>query len=117
MWSTPAALATATVWSVLPSSMIIQSTRAKPGTARGRLASVMPRLSASLKQGIWMIRFGPVIAGSLRRVGGRGRPRARSDHLEQTRIRGEVALERQRVQPGGRLAVGQALVERRRARL
>ena len=61
MWSTPAALATAMVWSVLPSSMIIHSTRAKPGTARGRLASVMPRLAASLKQGIWMISFGPVM--------------------------------------------------------
>ena len=58
MWSTPAALATAIVSSVLPSSITIQSTRAKPGTPRGRAASVMPRVAASLKQGIWMIRVG-----------------------------------------------------------
>ena len=62
-WSTPAALATATVRSVLPSSITIHSTRAKPATARGKAASVMPSVSASLKQGIWMISVPPVVIG------------------------------------------------------
>jgi hypothetical protein len=48
MWSTPAALATSTVPSVLPSSITIQSTRANPGTLRGSAASVMPSVGASL---------------------------------------------------------------------
>src|SRR5690606_22591209 len=110
MWSTPAAWATATVSSVLPSSMIIHSTRAKPGTTRGRLASVMPSVAASLKQGIWMIRVGPDIAGSPRTGARRRALPVRPDHLEQTGLGGEVALERQRPQPGRRAAVDQPLI-------
>ena len=74
-WSTPPALATSAVRSVLPSSITIHSTRSKPGTARGRAASVMPSVAASLKQGIWMISVPALDIGRAQnRVSGGGAP-------------------------------------------
>ena len=57
MWSTPCARATSIVRSVEPSSMISHSTASKPGTSRGRSASVAGSVSSSLRQGIWMMSF------------------------------------------------------------
>jgi len=54
MWWTPPVRAISIVSSVLPSSITIHSTRSNPGTVRGRAASVIPRVPASLKQGIWI---------------------------------------------------------------
>ena len=56
-WSTPCSSATFTVSSVLPSSMISHSTVSNPATSRGRADRAMPSVSASLKQGIWMMSF------------------------------------------------------------
>ena len=47
-WSTPYCLATATVPSVQPSSMISHSTSSTPGTALGKADKVTPIVSASL---------------------------------------------------------------------
>ena len=88
MWSTPAALATAIVSSVLPSSITIQSTRAKPGTPRGKAASVMPRVAASLKQGIWITRIGPADMGGLSGRGSGGD--RRGDDREQADLAGQI---------------------------
>src|SRR6478735_1943034 len=57
MWSTPHSRATSIVRSVEPSSMTSHSTVSKPGTSRGRSASVSGSVSSSLRQGIWMISF------------------------------------------------------------
>src|SRR5438445_152716 len=53
----PAVRATSDVRSIEPSSMTSVSTTSKPGTLRGRAASVSGRCASSLKQGIWMISF------------------------------------------------------------
>src|SRR5919204_5320997 len=57
MWSTPCSRATSTVRSVEPSSMTSHSTVSKPGTVRGRSASVAGSVASSLRQGIWMMSF------------------------------------------------------------
>src|SRR4051812_38480972 len=57
MWSTPLARATSTVRSVEPSSITSHSTTSKPGTSRGRSASVTGSVFSSSRQGIWMINF------------------------------------------------------------
>jgi hypothetical protein len=57
MWCTPLARATSMVRSVEPSSMTRTSTTSKPGTSRGRSASVAGSVSSSLRQGIWMMSF------------------------------------------------------------
>src|SRR6266545_2992954 len=57
MWSTPLARATSMVRSVDPSSMTSHSTTSKPGTSRGRSASVAGSVASSLRQGIWMMSF------------------------------------------------------------
>ena len=49
--------ATSIVRSVEPSSMISHSTTSKPGTSRGRSASVAGSVASSLRQGIWMMSF------------------------------------------------------------
>ena len=51
MWSTPWARATSTVRSVEPSSMTSHSTVSKPGTSRGRSASVSGSVSSSFEAG------------------------------------------------------------------
>ena len=57
MWSTPFSRATSIVRSVDPSSMISHSTTSKPGTSRGRSASVAGSVASSLRHGIWMMSF------------------------------------------------------------
>ena len=57
MWSTPCSRATSIVRSVEPSSMTSHSTASKPGTSRGRSASVAGRVSSSFRQGIWTMSF------------------------------------------------------------
>ena len=74
MWSTPLSRATSIVRSVEPSSMTSHSTASKPGTSRGRSASVAGSVSSSLRQGIWMMSF--MQKGRGRRAGKRQRRRA-----------------------------------------
>jgi hypothetical protein len=57
MCSTPFSRATSIVRSVEPSSMISHSTVSKPGTSRGRSASVAGSVASSLRHGIWMMSF------------------------------------------------------------
>ena len=57
MWSAPAAVAAATVPSVLPSSTMSHSTQSNPSTRRGSAASVVPIVDSSLRQGIWITSF------------------------------------------------------------
>ena len=73
MCSTPFSRATSMVRSVEPSSMISHSTISKPGTSRGRSASVAGSVASSLRQGIWMMSF--IAGGPGRRGVQRGRRR------------------------------------------
>src|SRR6185312_7223 len=56
-WSTPSSRASSAVPSVEPSSTTSHSTFSNPSTLRGNVATAVPSVAASLRQGIWMISF------------------------------------------------------------